>query len=81
MPEKDESICVHRTRHGIVAYQSLATLARDWTLAPTPTQFIPFGKRHSSRPDSPAPHPNPKLTSKGQGSMPFLMSRAVGGNP
>jgi hypothetical protein len=65
MPEKDEPICVHRTRHGIVAYKSLAALARDWTLAPTPTQFIPFGYLHSSRPKSSAPHPHPQITSKG----------------
>ena len=40
MPEKrDEHICATRARHGIVAYQGLATPPRDWTLASAPTQF------------------------------------------
>ena len=64
MPEKDDPICANRARHGIVVYQSLAALARDWTLAPTPTQFHSFGKLYSSPPDSSAPHP--QITSKGQ---------------
>ena len=66
MPEKDERICVHRARHGIVTCKSLAALARDWTLAPTPTQFHSFGKLYTSPPDSSAPHPHQKITSKGQ---------------
>ncbi len=65
MPEKDEPIGANRARHGIVTYQSLAAPSRDWTLAPTPTQFHPFGKLHSSWPDSSAPHPHPQITSKG----------------
>ena len=81
MPEKDERICVHRARHGIITYKSLAALARDWTLAPTPTQFHTFGRLLRSRPGSSAPHPHPQITSKSLGSMPLLLSRAVGGNP
>ena len=64
MPEKDEPICVTRARDGIVAYKSLAARRIDWTLAPTPTQFYPFGRLHRSRPASSAPHPHPQITSK-----------------
>ena len=39
MPEKDERICAIRARLGIIAYNGLATPARDWTLAWAPTQF------------------------------------------
>ena len=82
MLEIDEPICVARARYGIVAKKSLAAPSRDWTLAPTPTQFHPFGTLHCSRPASSAPHPHPQITSKSPlGSMPSLMSRAVGGNP
>ncbi len=65
MPEIDERICAQRARHGIFAYKSLAAPLRDWTLAPTPTQFHPFGMLYTSPPDSSAPHPHPQITSKG----------------
>ena len=64
MPEKDEPIGANRARHGIVVYQSLAAFPRDWTLAPTPTQFHSFGKLYTSPSDSSAPHPHPQITSK-----------------
>ena len=63
MPEKHEPIYATRARYGIVAHNSLATPARDWTLASTPTQFG-YGRLLRSRSDSSAPCPHPLLTDK-----------------
>ena len=66
MPEKDEHIYVTRACYGIVAHNSLATPARDWTLASTPTQFG-YGRLLRSRSASSAPCPHPLLTDKSLG--------------
>ena len=63
MPEKDEPIYATRARYGIVAHNCLATPARDWTLASTPTQFQ-HGRRLCGRSASSAPYPHPLLTDK-----------------
>ena len=40
MPEKNETIiCATRARHGIIAIMAWQHVARDWTLAPAPTNL------------------------------------------
>jgi hypothetical protein len=63
MPEKDEPIYATRARYGIVAHNSLATPARDWTLASAPTPFE-YGRLPRSCSASSAPCPHPQLTGK-----------------
>jgi hypothetical protein len=58
MPEKDEPIYATRARHGIVAHNSPATPARDWTLASAPTQ-LGYGRLLPSRLAQLCPLPAP----------------------